>query len=195
MDEKLYTESMKLRSLQEVMDKLEESGTMDIIQETLKAIQTAVPPSKNQIQLLCSMLIDEVWKNKLKKKRESKPSSMIINDDYFKSYTARSSVQLSTARSTERIIHKSMYSTNKINEDVVSEFSQGKGSSFSRAPREPPLNRNAPGPGTYEPTAYTKDRTPRMVFGNSKRPDHFTKKVCGQMYNPVHFVASKPYAR
>jgi hypothetical protein len=56
-DEKLYTESMKLRSLQEVMDKLEESGTMDVIQETLKAIQTAVPSSKNQIQLLCSMMI------------------------------------------------------------------------------------------------------------------------------------------
>ncbi|OMJ68466.1 hypothetical protein SteCoe_34073 [Stentor coeruleus] len=186
---------MKLRSLQEVMDKLEESGTIDVIQETLKAIQTAVPLSKNQIQLLCSMMIDEVWKSKLKKKRESKPTSMVMNDDYFKSYTARSSVLLSTARSTERILHKSMYSTNKTNEDVVSEFSQGKGPSFSKAPREPPLNRTAPGPGTYEPTNYTKDHTPRMVFGNSKRPDHFTKKVCGQMYNPVHFVASKPYAR
>ncbi|OMJ72776.1 hypothetical protein SteCoe_28694 [Stentor coeruleus] len=195
MDEKLYTEAMKLRNLEEVIDKLEESGTVDVIQETLNSIFLAVPSSKNQIQLLCALLIDEIWKNKQCKKKDNKQTSVIINEEYTKSYTARSSVQIPTVRSEKRLMYKSVNSARRTDDSLVSEFSQSKGSSFSKAQREPKNYGTAPGPGTYESNTYTKDRTPRIVFGNSKRPDHFTKEVCDQIYNPLHYVASKPYAK
>jgi hypothetical protein len=110
---------MKLRDLQEVMDKLEESGTVDVIQETLNSIFVAVPSSKNQIQLLCALLIEEIWKNKQGKRKDMKQSSVIINEECTKNYTARSSVQMPTARTAERLMCKSMNSARRVDDGLV----------------------------------------------------------------------------
>ena len=114
-DEKLYSESVKLRGIHEVMDKLQETGIIEILNETMQNIHTKVPSSKNQMKVLCSMLIDEIWANKKKEKKEKK---FLKDEDIQKSYTARSHF---SGRSTEKCLIRSVIS-GKSNKSLLTVF-------------------------------------------------------------------------
>jgi hypothetical protein len=143
------------------------------------------------MKVLCSMLVDQVWSNKTKKRQDKSTFASTT----LKPYISRSSAPLSH-RSDKFLFKSYAYSPRNPKEDLVviyrqSEFSQCKGPTFPKAPKDQTLHGFSPGPGSYEAKDSNRDRTPRVIFTQSKRPDHFTKEISQELYNPLHYFVTK----
>lgn len=197
-EEKIYASALKLRGIEESIEKLATSGTLDIILECLQDIKRTEPDSKTQLKVLAGLMLDEIWSQKSQKAQKKTKTIESPMEDQIRSMTARSTQMLTSARSCE-FSRISLTARRPSQELIVfymqSEFNQSKGPTFSKAPREPTLNKTAPGPGSYNPLPINKDKTPIALFGKSARPEHFVKPVCQESYNPLHYFASRPITR
>lgn len=80
---------------------MNESGTLDILNECITSIKKTEPESKTQLKVLSALIIDEIWESKSKKQQKKEKKSDNSQEDPVRSYTARSTQMLTNTRSCE----------------------------------------------------------------------------------------------
>ena len=119
----IYAESMKLRKLNEVFEKLQETGNVDLIKEVLQNVHARVPTTRSQIKLICSMLIEETWKSKTLKRQSRSNSRAQFEDSMKKSNTPRPPLQFNTTRSVSNKFMSKTFSQNIIDNEELAVIS------------------------------------------------------------------------
>jgi CRISPR/Cas system endoribonuclease Cas6 (RAMP superfamily) len=92
---------LKLRGTDEVLEKLIESGTLDILSDVIQEVKKTESESKNQLKVLMSLMIDEISAQKSSKSIKKLRLSEQISEEPGRSITARSTQMLTSARSCE----------------------------------------------------------------------------------------------
>lgn len=100
-----------------MLEKLNESGTLDILNECITSIKKTEPDSKAQLKVLSSLIIDEIWESKSKKHPKQEKRSEITQEDPVRSYTARSTQMLTNTRSCE--FSRIPLTSRKVSTDLV----------------------------------------------------------------------------
>ena len=87
--------------MEESIERLSTSGTLDIILECLQDIKRTEPDSKTQLKVLAGLMLDEIWAQKSQKAQNKLKVTESPVEDHLRSVTARSTQMLTSARSCE----------------------------------------------------------------------------------------------
>mmetsp|Transcript_6995 Transcript_6995/g.10306 ORF Transcript_6995/g.10306 Transcript_6995/m.10306 type:complete len:175 (-) Transcript_6995:386-910(-) len=158
------------QNLEDLIEILESKGLIKELASQYSDIACPSQHFKENLKLIVSILISQVWH----KKQLDKSSRQ---NSYF----------LRPKRSVESL------RSSVLRDDYLSEFSYGKGFSFSRDKKDS-SPKATPGPGHYNSNPRsTKDSSPSFRIPKSPRKDPFLRnsKSPGPVYSPKYHFISK----
>mmetsp|Transcript_3248 Transcript_3248/g.6691 ORF Transcript_3248/g.6691 Transcript_3248/m.6691 type:complete len:220 (-) Transcript_3248:3378-4037(-) len=185
----VFKELLKFRDLEDTFQDLENSGRLARIESSINAIYEEAQGNKHELKdnlkVIIGVLIDEVWLRKSKEK--STASAKTLSNTLSSKELKRSAESLRQSRdSRQKLDQPSLFSTlptksvdirseyratkeSKKSDDYISDFSTTRGYTFGGEKRANKVRTDSPGPGTYNPTDNTRQRTPIHYIAKSPR--------------------------